>query len=119
MKKNLKNKKQIDGKASEKDFSNARSLEDIFGVKESPFGVATASEYQDKLSEMNMADLQRECATHSLLPLDNRTLMEERLLKAFQRYKDSIAPRTPAKQINIKGNKSVQSLLDDVRPLSR
>lgn len=119
MRKNLKSKKQVDGKASEKEFPGVRSLEDIWGIQESPFGVASVQEYELKLKDMNMADLQRECAKHSLIPQDNRTLMEERLLKAFQKYKDSIAPRTPAKQVDIKGNKKIQSLLDEVRPLSR
>lgn len=76
---------QVDGKdydlQSSIQVSQKKSLNEIWGRKFSKFKAASPEEYLARLRKMTKLDLQQECTRVDLMPLDNRELMIERLVK--------------------------------------
>lgn len=73
---------QVDGEIAPE--TEHLTLESIIGdAAANPAGAATVGEYQEILAEMNKFDLQFHATKQGLVPIENRALLEERLVARF------------------------------------
>ncbi len=75
---------QTNGKDNNAVKAKPKTLDDLWGYKMAKFPTNNLEEYRKKLSIMNKADLQAECLRIHEYPNDDRTRMEEKLLKQFR-----------------------------------
>jgi hypothetical protein len=87
-----------------------RSLDQLFGFGYSKFPTDNEEEYQKAIGVMNLADLQRECTKHQLMPLIDKRLMQERLMQQFRIYKASMSAPT-RKRVVLKPTKESRDIL--------
>ena len=85
---------EIDGKDHQSAKAQPQYLEETLGRKTSKFSTKDEDEYAQTLKAMNKADLQNECLRIFEHPHDERSRMEERLMKAFRRWNASNKPMT-------------------------
>ena len=94
MARKTKNKQVIDGKLEEAVASkemenitggkkNVRSIDELLGVNKPVYSVGTFEEYELKLKNMTLADLQNHAASVGLLPVTNKAVLMGRLLKEY------------------------------------
>lgn len=86
----LKTMTQVDGRdegrASQIQVSQKKSLDEIWGRKFSQFKAASDEEYIGRLRNLTKLDLQQECIKLGLMPHDNRDTMVERLSREARRH---------------------------------
>tara|TARA_Y100000356_G_C11240876_1_gene280863 strand:+ start:203 stop:622 length:420 start_codon:yes stop_codon:yes gene_type:complete len=77
-----------DGKAAEDRHKLACDIEEILGTTPSnPFGTTSASVFEEKLSGMNLTQMQELAVKASVFPSGNKTTLKNKLKKDFvQRY---------------------------------
>ncbi len=84
----LKELKQADGKDHSVDTEPKqkrviRSLDDLWGTTLSKYNTTNLDAYKKQLAEMNRADMQREATKIGLVPIEDRRILTERLVKEF------------------------------------
>jgi homoserine acetyltransferase len=82
----LKEMKQTHGVVEKRDISTYRNLDDILGnTGTSKYGTLDENEYVAKIQAMNKSDLQAHAVeTASLIPIDDREQLENRLIREFK-----------------------------------
>lgn len=91
---------QIDGRDHLKEIKI--SVDEVFGYEKSKFPTSSAREYEDSLKEMNKVDLQKAALALGLMPIDDRTVLKERIMNEFHKYRGALAcSKNTASQIKI------------------
>ena len=95
--KSVKNLSQTHGK--EEKFEPT-TLDQIWGDDgTSTYGTLNEREYENKLDDMNLSDLQAHASTVGIIPVDNRHTLRERLVREFRKhvsaYKKPVQESTP------------------------
>ncbi len=109
--KNLKELVQVDGKLEDK----PRTLDQILGYTGlSKYQTMNDEEYQEKISTMNKSDLNKEAINRGLIPVENRGILEKRLMNEFRIHVASFRPiegiKTP--KVNKTLNKRALDILN-------
>lgn len=79
----LKEMGQVDGQTTA--HAKYRSIDDILGERQHLFGCNTIEAYEAKIDDMDMADLQEHALDLELRPIDNRSVLKDRLLNEFRK----------------------------------
>ena len=68
------------------------------------YGTLNENMYANEIDEMNMSDLQTHASTVGIIPIDNRQMLRERLLREFRKhvasYKKPIHEPTPITKVD-------------------
>ena len=112
-KKSVKNLAQTHGK--EEKFEPT-TLDQIWGDDgSSVYGTMEETNYQVKIDDMNLSDLQAHASRVGIIPIDNRQTLRERLLREFRKhvaaYKKPVS--TQASELHL--NKDVMKILAEGR----
>ena len=76
---------QTNGKVYEDDIARAREIEEILGTKKvSPFKTTDKNVFQDMIKGMNLTDLQSFAVKVGVFPNGNKTVLKNKLTKAFE-----------------------------------
>lgn len=92
--KKIQEVKQIDAKV---DKPNYTTIEQVLGRKGTPvYKTDNEEEYKTQIEGMNLSDLQNHALSIGLLPKDDRKILIQRLLKAFNLHVSKYnVPATP------------------------
>jgi len=96
MAKTKKTKQIIDGKIEEASTAlvtnnisggkkNVRSIDELLGRKVNPYSNGTIDEYETKIKDMTLADLQAHASNLGLLPVSNKNVLVTRLLGEYRK----------------------------------
>jgi hypothetical protein len=78
------------GKSYDSSIERAKELEEILGLnKTSPFKTTDARVLEEQMSEMNLTDLQALAVKAGVFPSGNKTVLKNKLRKAFKGVKGS------------------------------
>jgi hypothetical protein len=83
---------QLDGKAEDSNNTTPGSLDQIMGESISIYGATSPEEYISQLAEMNQTDLQAHAYKVGLIPVEDRRVLVERLVKEFRIWASRHAP---------------------------
>tara|TARA_B100000427_G_C15422331_1_gene556964 strand:- start:175 stop:540 length:366 start_codon:yes stop_codon:yes gene_type:complete len=88
----------------------ATTLDQIWGDDgSSMYGTMDDMQYQKRLDDMNMSDLQSHASRVGIIPIDNRGMLRERLMREFRKhvsaYKKPITEPDANAKINAEGMK--------------
>ena len=73
------------GKSYDSSIERAKELEEILGLnKTSPFKTTDARVLEEQMSEMNLTDLQALAVKAGVFPSGNKTVLKNKLRKAFK-----------------------------------
>ena len=105
--KNVKNLSQTHGKVEE---FQPTTLDQIWGdTGITAYGTMNEKEYEARVDDMNMSDLQAHASTVGIIPVDNRNMLRERLLREFRKhvssYQRPISPPNPRETLNEEATK--------------
>jgi len=96
-----------------------RLVDELWGKESLPFGTTVRGEYERRINELAPIDLQKECASHGVLPKDNPVWNKTRLLELFDGYitKISLAQQKPMqmKPLSSKGRKILTENLNTLK----
>ena len=107
----------IDGKY-EGPKSNKRTLFQVLGYTGTDkYGTMDVAEYAAQINAMNKSDLHKHAVEHSLLPIDNRDILEKRLVKEFEKHVASFedVKETKFEPKNKSLNKQALDILSNAR----
>lgn len=108
--KKLSKLKQIDGQNHRVTLT---SLDSILGAdNHSKYKTSDSQDYTKYLEELDKVDLMREATNVGLMPIDDRRILKERLLKEFNKYQTCLQT-AHIKQIQVKPTKELKALLAD------
>ena len=80
----LSNIQQTTGKVYEYDVKQVRKLEEILETrKTNPFGTNDSRIFKENLASMNLSDMQEIAVRCGVFPNGNKTILKNKLLKAF------------------------------------
>ncbi len=96
-KKSVKKLSQAHGKVEE---FQPTTLDQIWGDDgTSTYGTLDEGVYQTRLDDMNMSDLQSHASRVGIIPIDNRSMLKDRLIREFRKhasaYKKPVDQSTP------------------------
>lgn len=107
----LKDYKQVDGQDGREQY---RNLNDILQTDTSPYRGMSFEDYEEKIRDMDIADLQVHAIDCELRPVDNRSLLIDRLLSQYRRrtsgYRDTVR-QEPGLKIDESKAKMVSKIL--------
>jgi len=110
--KKVENLSQTHGK---KEGFEPTTLEQVWGDDGlSKYRTLDEDAYSVYLNELNLTDLQAHATKIGLIPINNRKMLSERLLKEFRLHVSSYKKPNNSKQ-NLKVSKEVQRILDEGR----
>lgn len=89
-----------------------KTLDTIMGGSFSKYKTTDAAVYEKYLKDLNKVDLQKEACTIGLMPIDDRLVLEERLLKEFDKFQCAVASKD-VKHIALKTTKNLLDLLSE------
>ena len=97
----LKEMKQTHGMVEKRDISTYRNLDDILGdTGTDKYGTLDEKEYLAQIQTMNKSDLQAHAVSCSLIPIDDREQLENRLIREFKIHAiQYTAPRPKVRNI--------------------
>lgn len=107
-------KNMVDGKNRQ---TEKPSIEEVLGVTASnPFKTANLEDFQEKLNQMHLADMQALAVKAGLLPVHDRKLMKERLTREFRKKLAKMKARVPqhANYKAVKNQEKSDSELHDI-----
>ena len=87
--KSLASLKQIDGQAKETKAPEflITTADQLWGDRgDGKFPTHDLAAYGEHLNELNLSDMQREALKLDLLPINNKSLLKDRMLKAHQKH---------------------------------
>jgi len=111
--KNIKKLSQTHGKVEK---FQPTTLDQIWGDDGTDtYGTLNENVYAPKLDDMNMSDLQAHASTVGIIPIDNRPMLRERLLREFRKHVSSY--RTPVQEPNLteRADKETMKILSEGR----
>lgn len=103
---------QIDGRAD--NVASMGSLDQIMGESISIYTASSAEEYISQLAEMNQTDIQAHAYKVGLIPVEDRRVLVERLVKEFRIWASRHAPVTTNSQLV-----NSQDISSDIRKILR
>jgi hypothetical protein len=68
----------------EQDYDLAKDIEDILNAPRNPFGVESLASLEEKLSSMNIREMQEMAVNASVFPSGNKTTLKNKLKKEFK-----------------------------------
>ena len=84
-KRSTKSLSQTHGKEEKK--TRPTTLDQIWGdTGVSKYGTMDESTYAEKISSMSKSDLQAHSSTVGIIPVDNREMLSQRLMREFRKY---------------------------------
>ena len=67
--------------------AEARNLEDLLGFPETnPFGVSSAEDFDEKIEELSLTELQEMAVNAGVFPSGTKALLKNKLRKSFGQY---------------------------------
>tara|TARA_R100000008_G_C3560293_1_gene155744 strand:- start:63 stop:446 length:384 start_codon:yes stop_codon:yes gene_type:complete len=83
-KKNVKNLSQTHGKVEK---FEPTTLDQIWGDDgSSMYGTMDERTYEERLDDMNLSDLQTHASRVGIIPVDNRGMLKDRLMREFRKH---------------------------------
>jgi len=105
---------QIDGKSQEDVSNMPGSLDRIMGESMSVYSATSPEEYISQLAEMNQTDIQAHAYKVGLIPIEDRRVLVDRLVKEFRLWASRNSPVT-----NQVGALGMNDISDEVRKILR
>lgn len=68
----------------EQEYDLAKDIEDILNAPRNPFGVESLASLEEKLSSMNIREMQEMAVNASVFPSGNKTTLKNKLKKEFK-----------------------------------
>ena len=85
------------------------TLDQIWGdTGSSIYGTMEEAVYIDRIDNMNLSDLQAHASTVGIIPIDNRSMLRERLLREFRKHVS--AYRKPTEEVGENKNLNAQAM---------
>ena len=92
---------QLDGKAQDHGSQMLGSLDQIMGESISVYSAGSSEDYISQLAEMNQTDLQAHAYKVGLVPIEDRKVLVERLVKEYRIWASRHAAiRTQNNEVN-------------------
>ena len=92
------------------------TLDQIWGdTGMSKYGTLDESEYEKLLKEMNRSDIHSHASKVGVIPVDNREMLNQRLLKEFRRHLAAYRAPIEKKENNIEVSDRVKKILAEGR----
>lgn len=115
MKKNKKLSQLSQAHGKDETAPKPSTLDQIWGDDGiGKYSTLKEEEYQGHLSELNRTDLHAHASRIGIIPIDNRTLLEQRLLREFRKHVCSYQTPTQIKN-QVKIPKNVSDILGEGR----
>ena len=87
--------------------TKAKELEELLGIKDvNPFGTTIISDFEDKLQDLPMVDLQALAVKTGVFPNGTRRSLRNKLIRAFQEYNKASMVIPPPQPIGIQNQDS-------------
>ena len=113
-KKKLGDIKQVHGKVEAKFVPT--TLDQIWGDDgTSLYGTNNLETYQSRIFDMNMSDLHAHASRVGIIPVDNRNMLTDRLLREFTHHVSAYRKPTTAENENINIPDKVKKILAEGR----
>ena len=112
-KRSTKSLSQTHGKEETK--TRPTTLDQIWGdTGVSKYGTMDESTYTEEISSMSKSDLQAHASTVGIIPIDNREMLSQRLMREFRKYVASY--NTPVeKKVGVTISKASKAVLAEGR----
>ena len=109
----LKNMAQAHGKVEE---FEPTTLDQVWGDNGmNTYGTMDEVKYQTRLDDMNMSDMQSHASQVGIIPIDNRNMLRDRLLREFRKHVAAYQrPITPIEEPQVV-DKEIQKILSEGR----
>jgi hypothetical protein len=92
------------------------TLDQIWGDDgTSMYGTLDDNKYQERLDEMNMSDLQSHASRVGIIPIDNRSMLRERLMREFRKHASSYKKPIETQDDSETVNKDAMKILSEGR----
>ena len=92
------------------------TLDQIWGDDgTSMYGTLDDNKYQERLDEMNMSDLQSHASRVGIIPIDNRSMLRERLIREFRKHASSYKKPIEIQDDSETVNKDAMKILSEGR----
>lgn len=112
-KSSLKNMSQTHGKTKE---FEPTTLDQIWGDDGTGmYGTLDVASYENRLDDMNMSDMQTHASRVGIIPIDNRSMLRERLVREFRKHVSGYKKPTSAPEENPKISKEIEKILSEGR----
>ena len=112
-KSSLKNMSQTHGKTKE---FEPTTLDQIWGDDGTGmYGTLDVEKYETRLDDMNMSDMQSHASRVGIIPIDNRSMLRERLVREFRKHASAYKKPASAPEENPQVNKDVMKILSEGR----
>ena len=112
-KRSTKSLSQTHGKEEKR--TRPTTLDQVWGdTGISKYGTMDESAYAEEISSMSKSDLQAHASTVGIIPIDNREMLSQRLMREFRKYVSSY--NTPVeKKRGVALSKAAQAILSEGR----
>ena len=110
--KNLKSIKQTHAKIE----TQPTTLDQIWGDEGlDKYGTMNFKDYENSLQEFNISDLQAHASKVGIIPIENRKMLVDRLLKEFSKHVSSFNKPIDATEAPQELNKEIKNILSEGR----
>ena len=112
-KSSLKNMSQTHGKTKE---FEPTTLDQIWGDDGTGmYGTLDVASYENRLDDMNMSDMQTHASRVGIIPIDNRSMLKERLIREFRKHVSSYKKPVVTQDESETVDKDVMKILSEGR----
>ena len=109
----LKNMSQTHGKTKE---FEPTTLDQIWGDDGTGmYGTLDVQQYETRLDDMNMSDMQSHASRVGIIPIDNRSMLRERLVREFRKHTSAYKKPVSAPEENPQISKDAMKILSEGR----
>ncbi len=92
------------------------TLDQIWGDDgTSMYGTLEEGKYQSRLDDMNLSDMQTHASRVGIIPIDNRNMLQDRLIREFRKYTSAYKKPIVSQQEEAPINKEVAKILSEGR----
>jgi len=115
-KKNLNNISQTHGKVDQEEPEyQPTTLDQIWGDDgTSKYGTLSEETYSSELDEMGLTDLHAHAATVGIIPIDNRDMLEKRLVREFNKHVNQYRKPSEVRPLNNEDTKKIPKKVWDI-----
>ena len=112
-KSSLKNMSQTHGKTKE---FEPTTLDQIWGDDGTGmYGTLDIQKYETRLDDMNMSDMQSHASRVGIIPIDNRSMLRERLVRELRKHASAYKKPATAPEENAEISKDIIKILSEGR----
>jgi hypothetical protein len=79
------------------------------------YGTLDPVSYEKRLDDMNMSDMQSHASRVGIIPIDNRSMLRERLLREFRKHASGYKKPASAPERNPEIDKEAEKILSEGR----